>query len=61
MLRSINYLCRPHAILHDTGVSKSPVCDYVLLMHQTDKPMPERGCKEGGGRIDKPLALSANG
>lgn len=39
MLRSINYLCRPHAIIHDTGVSKSPVCDYVLLMHQTDKPM----------------------
>lgn len=64
ILRSINYLCRPHAILYDTGVSKSPACDYVpLLMHQTDKPMSEReGAKERvGGGVDKPLALSANG
>lgn len=43
MLRSINYLCRPHAFLHDIGVNESPVCDYILLMHQTDKPMSERG------------------
>lgn len=62
ILRSINYLGRPHAVLHDIGVSESPACDYVplLLMHQTDKPVSERGC-EGGGGIDKPLALSANG
>lgn len=35
VLKSVNYLCRPHAILPDTGVST--ISDYVFLMHQTDK------------------------
>lgn len=61
MLRSINYLCRPYAILRDTGVTVRGSSSITFFLCTRLTSGGGGGAKIGGGRIDKPLALSANG
>lgn len=69
MLRSINYLCKPGSILHDTGVTvrgSSSITFFLCTRLTSGGGGGEVGAvggreDRGGGRIDKPLALSANG
>lgn len=63
MLRSINYLCRLCASLRDTGVTVRGSSSITFFLCSRLTSGGGGGAKIGGvgGRIDKPLALSANG